>query len=137
MTSVGGAVGVLPPQEVAQAVGDEGAAEPAEALQHVRVDADDDAGSGGGQLTRQGQLGRIRARFAFGTRCMNTNTTLASRLASRTAARVWPRSIALASQGRVPVATQGEGSSATWETPMTAIVALLIVVRCGPTPRRR
>ena len=60
--------------------------------------------------------------------CMNTITTLACRLADRTAARVRPRSIALASPGRVPVATQEEASSATCETP---IVTALIMVRYG------
>ena len=62
---------------------------------------------------------------------MNTITTLACRLADRTAASVRPRSIALASPGRVPVATQEEASSATCETPMMAIVTPLIVVRYG------
>ncbi len=58
---------------------------------------------------------------------MNTITTLACRLADRTAARVRSRSIALASPGLVPVATQEEASSATCETPMMAIVTPLIV----------
>ena len=62
---------------------------------------------------------------------MNTMTTLASRRAARTAARVRLRSIALASPGRRPVATQDEASSATCETPTTAIVTPLIVVTYG------
>src|SRR6185437_6709101 len=62
----GRAVGPLPPEEVAQAVRDEGAAEPAGPLQHVRVRPDDDAGPGGGEPVRQGQLGLVRAGLAFG-----------------------------------------------------------------------
>ena len=45
--------------------------------------------------------------------CMNTMTIRASRFAARTAARVRPRLIALASPGRSGVATQEEASSAT------------------------
>jgi hypothetical protein len=63
--------------------------------------------------------------------CMNTMTTGASRLAARTAARVRRRSIALASPGRPGVATQDEASSATCETPMTAIFVPLTVVTYG------
>jgi hypothetical protein len=50
--AAGRAVGTLPPQEIAQAVRHEGVAEPAGSLQHVRVRADDDAGSGGGEAVR-------------------------------------------------------------------------------------
>ena len=49
----------------------------------------------------------------------------------RTAARVRPGSIALASPGRAGVATQEEASSATCETPMMAILTPLIVTRYG------
>jgi len=59
-------VGVLPPQEVAHAVGDEGMAEPARALQHVRVRADNDTGPGGGQPRRQRPLVGIGAGLALG-----------------------------------------------------------------------
>jgi hypothetical protein len=59
---------------------------------------------------------------------MNTITMLASRLADRTAASVRRRSIALASPARLGVATQEEASSATCETPTTAIRTPLIVV---------
>src|SRR6266700_7509565 len=62
----GGAVGTLPPQEIAQAVRHEGVAEPAGPLQHVRVRADDDAGAGGGEPVRQRQLGLVRAGLALG-----------------------------------------------------------------------
>jgi hypothetical protein len=63
--------------------------------------------------------------------CMNTITMLAAFLAARTAARVRSTSIALASPARLRVATQDEASSATWETPTTAIFIPLIVVRYG------
>ncbi len=60
--------------------------------------------------------------------CMNTMTTGASRRAARTAASVRGRLIALASPGRDRVATQDEASSATCETPTTAIFTPLTVV---------
>jgi hypothetical protein len=63
--------------------------------------------------------------------CMNTITMLASRLAVRTAARERPRSIALPSPGRPAVETQDEASSATCETPMTAIFTPWIAVTYG------
>src|SRR5437764_13521128 len=63
--------------------------------------------------------------------CMNTITTLARRRAERTAARVRPRSIALASPGRRGVATHDEASSTTCETPITAIFTPLTVVTYG------
>jgi hypothetical protein len=62
---------------------------------------------------------------------MKTITTLASRFADLTAARVRPRSIALASPGRVSVATHDEASSATCETPMMAIFTPLIAITYG------
>ena len=62
---------------------------------------------------------------------MNTMTVGASRLAARTAARVRFRSIAFASPGRLSVATQEEASSATCETPTTAIFIPLTVVTYG------
>jgi D-arabinose 1-dehydrogenase-like Zn-dependent alcohol dehydrogenase len=63
--------------------------------------------------------------------CMNTMTIGASRRAARTAARVRGRSIALASPGRLGVATQDEASSATWETPTTANLTPLMVRTYG------
>src|SRR5215472_2756712 len=63
--------------------------------------------------------------------CMNTMTIGARRLAARTAARVWPRLIALASPDRVPVATQDGASSAICDSPMTAILVPPTVVTYG------
>ena len=62
---------------------------------------------------------------------MNTMTIGASRRAARTAARVRGRSIALASPGRLGVATQDGASSATCETPTTANLTPLMVSRYG------
>ena len=92
------------------------------------VGADNDAGSGGGELRRQRQLRPVRAGLALGSQCMNTMTTGASRRAARTAARVRGRSMALASPGRLGVATQDEASSATCETPTTANLTPLMVL---------
>ena len=58
-------------------------------------------------------------------------TVLASRLAARTAARVRRSLIALASPDRLPVATHAEASSATCDTPTTAILVPLTVVTKG------
>ncbi len=97
----------------------------------MRVRADDDAGPGGGQLPGQRQLAGSGQAWPSVPQCMNTMTVGASRLAARTAARVRLRSIAFASPGRLGVATQDDASSATWETPMTAIRVPLTVVTYG------
>src|SRR5215469_14989783 len=82
-------------------------------------------------------LGASASWFASGQawpsvpQCMKTTTILARRLAALTAARVRLRLMALASPGRVSVATQDEASSATCDTPMIAIRVLLIVVTYG------
>ena len=97
----------------------------------MRVRANNDAGPGGGQLRGQGDWFGSGQASPWVPQCMNTMTTLASRLAARTASRVRRWLIALASPDRVRVATQDEASSATWETPMMAIRTPLIVVRYG------
>src|SRR5258708_36970175 len=63
--------------------------------------------------------------------CINTTTTLASRLAARTAARLRRRLMALASPALELVATHEEASSATSETPMNPTLVPLIVVTYG------
>ena len=128
----GSAVRVLPPQEVAHAVGDEGVAEPPRPLQLMRMRSDDNAGA-----LAAASSGASASWFASGhawpsvPQCMNTTTILARLLAARTAARVRGRFIAFASPGRVSVATQDEASSATWDTPMMAIGVPFMVVTYG------
>src|SRR5215469_8120873 len=63
--------------------------------------------------------------------CMKTTTTLASRLAARTALRVRRRLMALASPARDLVATHDDASCATCDTPTNAILVPLIVATYG------